>query len=468
MLELLHYKDRIKIVDLEGDCGVVTLWSRVDQFTKIYGELLNLGRIACIGNLYGNGLPELLRNLTYNPQIKHIIVLGKDLSGSRRELINFIKYGVVPTKFLGSDTYKIYDTSRIIDNELDHTLLNYINILELGDISDKSNINTIKEYFINNPKLDTNIERVKIELVKSTVAYLPSEPRNHSILTNKPLEAWKLVVYNLVKYGRPIELKKGIRYELQNLKVVIINPSIESNESLNEYGFSLDKFINYQKFILDPHLPIDINYTYGNRIREYFGIDSLKIIIDRLNNDKSNRHCYVSLYDNYNDLERGTSCPCLVSLYFRHYDDKLTLTATFRTHNGGTAWLENVYGLMALLNYVSTKTNLTSGSITIFSHSISLSEDALNIGKNIVKQADETLYQLELDHKGEFMITVDTDNMDIVVQHTYLGQSLGEYRGKSALELSNKLAKLNLISNLGHALYIGRELQKKEYLLKGK
>jgi hypothetical protein len=32
-----------------------------------------------MSNLYGDGLHQMLRNLLYNPQIRHLIAIGEDL-----------------------------------------------------------------------------------------------------------------------------------------------------------------------------------------------------------------------------------------------------------------------------------------------------------------------------------------------------------------------------------------------------
>ena len=99
--EPLYYGDRLHVVNRSGYVGVVTLWSRID-FVRRQFELAGIdlssdtSPIAVFGNLYGNGLRELLRNLLYNPQIRVLLVCGRNRSGSREELINFFEKGVAP------------------------------------------------------------------------------------------------------------------------------------------------------------------------------------------------------------------------------------------------------------------------------------------------------------------------------------------------------------------------------------
>ncbi len=46
----------------------------------------------------------------------------------------------------------------------------------------------------------------------------------------------------------------------------------------------------------------------------------------------------MALWDNARDLTVKEGRPCLVSLFFRKFEGKLTLSATFRTHNAMDAW----------------------------------------------------------------------------------------------------------------------------------
>ncbi len=73
-------------------------------------------KIAVIGNLYGNGIPHLLRNLLYNPQIRNLIICGADRSGSANELCAFFTNGLEKIESLGETVTRIKGTSRIIDD----------------------------------------------------------------------------------------------------------------------------------------------------------------------------------------------------------------------------------------------------------------------------------------------------------------------------------------------------------------
>ena len=137
-------------------------------------------------------------------------------------------------------------------------------------------------------------------------------------------------------------------------------------------------------------LPEGIAYTYGNRLRGYFdqgsstdtldqgsSADTLASAIAALRADRRTRRAYISLWDSSADLsdaedERARAKPCLTTLFFRVVEDRLTLTATYRAHNLLTAWLENVYGLMAIQRHVADGADLQIGSLTVISHSLGI------------------------------------------------------------------------------------------------
>ncbi|MCP4698207.1 MAG: hypothetical protein GY862_15340 [Gammaproteobacteria bacterium] len=473
------------ILNPKGDVGIATLWSRPEQALKVLKEqgialAPESSRIAVIANLYGNGLPQMLRNLLWNPQIAYVLIMGKDLSGSREEFLNFFARGVEQTEYLGTPAWRISGTNRIIDGLVKpETFGNGIQVFGFGELNEVGTRQAIARFFREFPPPRTcETARTEIPIPKAEVQCFPSEPRNHTVLRATPLEAWEELIFRLVRFGFRVKLKKGERLELQNVKVIVEKPENDPEKHLNEYGFSPRRFKEYQTKILDP-APPEQSYTYGNRIRGYFKyngetVDSLEIVIKRLKQDAESRHAYVSLWDNRRDLPEGHGCPCLVSLFFRRFEGKLTLTAVFRTHNAMDAWLENCYGLMAIQRHVVERVPMQPGSITVFSHSISISADALDRAKAVAerKNTDEIVNREtgkrlpRYDYNGDFTVTVDYEQREIVVQQNYNGAAIAEYRGKTAESIEKLLCRDCAVSEISHALYLGRELARKEVQLK--
>lgn len=484
--EALYYGDRLHLANPAGDVGVVTLWSKVEQVLRLFEALaVDLdpasSRIAVVGNLYGNGLPHLLRNLLWNPQIRHLLILGQNLSGSREELVNFFEQGLEPVEFLGAPSFRIAGTQRVIDGLVRPAMFaQRPRLVALGKPSEEATKQGVAHFFSSLPAPeDTSAERVDIPLPQTSVTRYPSEPRAHTILRRTPLEAWEELIFRLYRFGYRTQLAKGERIELQNVKVVVETPDEDSDEWLLELGFDPAKFRLYQEKILQADKPPDIEYTYGNRMRGYYRhrgqtVDTLQTVAERLKANEESRHAYVSLWDTARDLSEGHGCPCLVSLFFRRFDGRLTLTACFRTHNAGDAWPENVWGLIAIQRFVAGQAGMERGALTVISHSISLSPDALDKAKRIAeaKKSDEMVDPAtkkrvpRFDHNGEFTVTVDEAAGEIVVQHAYKGVALTEYRGRQAEQLEKQLARDCALSEISHALYLGREIARAEARLR--
>ena len=69
----LYHSESLYLFNPYGDVSITTLWSRPAQVIKwLEQQGIDLApqtsRVAVIANLYGNGLPQMLRNLLYNPQ----------------------------------------------------------------------------------------------------------------------------------------------------------------------------------------------------------------------------------------------------------------------------------------------------------------------------------------------------------------------------------------------------------------
>ncbi|MFA6405261.1 MAG: thymidylate synthase [Candidatus Paceibacterota bacterium] len=488
--EPLYYEGRLRVVNPEGDVGVVTLWSKVDSAIQVMLEAgvdlcEQTSRVAIVANLYGNGLQQMLRNLLWNPQIQHILILGKNLSGSQESLVNFFAYGLEEVEFLGAKAFQIRNTTRKIDGELQADRFKSVpKFSVLGDLGSSETKDGLVKYFQN---LLTRFqgEMVRIEpppIPEPVITRFPSEVRSQTIVRRTPMEAWSELIFRLYRFGHRNKVTKRTgeetRIELLNTHVVVEEPFEETEKCLSEYGFSLEKFREYQDRFLDSQKPSDLDYTYGNRLRGHFHrgdviVDSPLIVADRLRESPDSRHCYIALWDNRLDLPEGTKCPCFVSAFFRHFDGKLNLTANFRTHNAMDAWPENLYGLMALQRFVAGHASMQVGPITVISHSISIDPIALEKAKGVVenKKTDEVMdpsigkYGPRMDPNGEFTVTLDTISFEIVVEHSYGGMKIGEYRGKTSEEIERQLARDVALSQISHALYLGRELARKQIQL---
>lgn len=458
----LHFGEKLRIINPHARLGVITLWSKIDYVeSKLREAGVDLSpinsKIAVIGNLYGNGLPHLLRNLLHNPQIRDLVICGADRSGSAKELIAYFENGLEETVSLGETVTRISGTDRVIDD--------LVTPASFGMKPRITHLNGIEELagFISDFEHGPgNGARVIVDLPKVTISHYPSEPRNHNIVRETPLEAWRELIFRLVRFGHLTHLRKGDRQELQNVRVVVRKPDKPDNaEELRKYGFDAASLGEYQLDMLLPDLPEDHSYTYGNRIRAYFGFDALEKFASRLRENPQDRDCYLALWDSRCDID-ADDAPCLVSLFFRVFDERLTLTATYRTHNAVDAWLKNVYGLIRAQQIVSENCGVPVGPLTVISHSISVDPSKYDAARRV---ANAKGFAVELDSNGQFMFSVEDG--EIVARHfSDEGYVLHEYRSKKAERIQHEINRDCAISDVNHAIYVGRQLARAEMCLR--
>ena len=496
--EALHCGERLRIINPLADVGVVTLWSTVKSVVRrLQQEGIDLNadtsRIAVIANLYGNGLPQMLRNLLWNPQIQFLMVLGQDLSGSKTDLSHFFKSGLEEVDFLGTRMHRIIGTKRIIDGDVRPEHFNRpISITMLGLLSDPETRQGLRDFFDRLPPRSRGgkQKRKKIPIPTVAVQRFPSEARSHTIVRETPLDAWEELIFRLHRFGHHNKVAKRSqdgkpynqkRIELQNVLIVIQDPKEDPAEHLEAHQFSLESFHIYQQRMLEAHKPDDQSYTYGNRLRGYFRyddrlVDSLEIVSEKLREQPDSRHAYITLWDTGRDLVERSGHPCFVSVFFRRFEGKLTLTATFRTHNAVDAWLKNTYGLIAIQRFVAERAEMEPGPLTVISHSISIASSEIDRAKAIAnaKQTDMVVDRLtgkrslRFDPNGSIKITVDEYTEELVVEHIHDNVTIGQYRAKTAQEMEQQLARDCVVSDIRHAFYVGREIAKAEMRLRGR
>jgi thymidylate synthase len=478
----LFFQDKLTVINPHGVIGVVTLWSRPDYVQERFRQArVNLDSqsspIAVFGTLYGNGLRELLRNLLYNPQIQVLVVCGLNRSGSLEDLSQFFSHGLVASDSPlvayepQSDrekvsTCRIQGTNRMIDSLVrpEH-FIRPPQIHWLGDPKKDSTLSRVKDFFAAGREItqlaSQELKRRSIPLPKVIINHYPSNPRGHTIVRDTPLEAWKELLFVISRFGQTVQLAKGERVELLNLKVAVERPGFEAEEDLRAHNFNPETLRTYQADLLRGELKADETYNYGHRLRSYFELDGLRACIQRLQADPEDRKAYVTLWDNRRDIEAPKGHPCLVSLFFRRYEEKLTLTATFRTHNALDAWLPNVYGLMGIQQYVAEATGMMTGAITIISHSVSIDRRELDRALTVIRHRP---FAVREDPCGYFRLSLDQG--EIVLEHRYGDVTLKEYRGIKASRLQHQLARDLALSDLNHALYLGRQLARAEQCLR--
>ncbi len=497
--EALYHADLLHRVNPHGDVGIITLWS---PFRAVERKLSSdspavldqrASRVSVVANLYGDGMYAMFCNLLFNPQIRHLVTIGQDLGlGAGSELAAFLAHGLEDAELLGRPLKRIRGTERLFPAvaEFDEARLRAsLSFHELGPLSSRDLGERLERLLAELPVADgAPLERIRVAIPlqrPSADARRPSQVSAHQVLRRSPLACWEELVVRTVRFGAPVELGDGPRLELLNANAVIGDPVEDPPDALASFGFEIERFRAYQRAMLAAELPEGISYTYGNRLRGHFdqrpGTDTLQSAIDLLRCDRRTRRAYISVWDSSADLARdgedgARARPCLAAVVFRVSEDRLTMTATYRAHNLLSAWLQNVYGLMALQRHVADGVGIETGPLTVISHSLGIDPRSprYEMARAIAERwrRDDELDRrtgkssLREDPNGYFVVSVDADRGVIVAEHRFAGVAIKRYEAERASTIEQRVAADMAVSLVSHAMWLGRELTRHEGLLR--
>lgn len=477
MFQALYKATRLIYGNPDSNVGIVTLWSK----PKELAQKIDSNKYCVLGPLYSaeRGLDLLIRNLLANPQITVLLLTGVDFSKSGVILKDFFEKGFVKGK---TDTtekpcWRINSQCEgYIDLDIPEEALNLIReTLTLIKVPDLA---TFDFGTITGPQ-KTREKMVFIKKEEQVKKYT-GEYIGYVVRGKTVAEAWLKILDTILKFGK----ESGTHYddmqkEIVNLMSVI---SDEDPNNLNVPEFFPSDKQHVSEYI--PRMTRDLpggvtkkEYTYGSRMRSWFGIDQVSGAVEKLIREPVSRAVVISLWDTVQDLTLGGS-PCLNHIWFRINNDELFMTCIFRSHDMFEGYPENALALRCLQEEVrkqveeglkakGQEVELKLGNLVILSQSAHIYDDSWERCQKIVDMYLPRYSGLlsEFDPRGNLIINIEDD--EIVVEHTSTSkETLGLYRAKSAEQMRDILVKENIISLVPHALDIGLELMKAETAIK--
>lgn len=480
----LYFKDRLIISNLSSNVGVATLWMPKENVASVIGE----DNFAVCGQLYTKrGINPLLRNCLANPNIRYIVVCGVDRQGSGEALIKFFKNGVEPESGSDGDVkgWKIIgDDEALIDKEIPlQALENVRKNVQVIDLIMKPLDEVLKE-IKTLKKLEPYGEGETFdEAVPLAVNQYPTDMSVFKIRRDYIGDAWIDALKIVNKFGENIPGMYGGVKEVHNLSIVIEkedpkNPKID--EFLNFSSSGLEKYI---KGFFDKQKGTEA-YTYGERIFDWDGIDQGDIMLNKLKGFAYDRGAMVVLWkphvDNFppkntkkqkDKQTKGWRVPCLVMILGQCIKDNFNMTAVFRNNDIYGAWPLNAFALRLFQQNIAKSIGKNLGSLTTISHIAEIYEIDWDDSAKIVVENDSLDRTCITDTRGYYL--VDVIEEDIVLTFFNPDGSLelakfteNGHKPKVARDLCALAIKEMLISDLGSACDLGRQLAKAETAIK--
>ena len=418
-----YYRNSLLNISQSGYICIVTFWSKKEIIRDIINKNL-LNKIITIGNLYTKeGLKYIIMNSCLCPQIEWLIFTGNDRNNVKESLC-YNNFEIIDDN--GNDLEKLFwekFSNRII-------------------MSDEENLNsTIQSLKRFNEKW---IEK-PIEVAEKicNLNYIESEYSGYIIRDQSLERLWKRVLTKINLFGYLKDSDNGSKQK-ELLAVVSV---------LTDKAKVFDEMPNHN--ILESYIPQvcsenicgDFSYTYGSRLHEF---EQIQKCINELKDRKYSRRAIsltwrpqvdsVSLYP-----------PCLILVDFKIQNNMLFMTCYFRSHDAYNAYCMNIYALQQLQINVSKSIGVNLGYLTIISNSCHVYEkDFENISK--YNELD-----CNMDMRGYFIITVENSNIIVKLMNKN-NKIIKEFCSTSDEELM--VLCQPYISEISHAMYIGKELSR--------
>lgn len=466
-----HYKPNQLICGF-GSVAIISGWTVKEAIAK----KLERYEYAVIGQLYNptRGISFLIRNLLANPHVTTLVILGctreDKNSGSCECLIDFLRDGFR----LG-----ISDTGRecwIINSKI----TGYIDIEISAEALEKLRQSVV---WVDVKSISELVERVRAAYLREPYGepmlfpvaevipwVLPGTRYGHRIEGKTIADTWVKIIHRIKTTGtiRPTGYD-GQWQELIDLVAVV------TDEPAGFYFPDPNYLPCDRAFITEylPHILSDapnqegIKYTYGQRLRSWFGVDQIEQVISKLIGEIDAASAVMSLWD-VRDHTKGGS-PCLNHLWVRVVDNELSLTATFRSNDMFSAWVSNAMGLRALQVHIRDEIakrssyNLTLGALITISQSAHIYDDCWENADMLIRSHYSKGRRDYHDACGNFIIEV-CDNEIIVTQTSHIGEAVRTYKGEIPLTIIREIAASSPAIAPEHIGYLGIELERARVL----
>lgn len=471
-----EFRDKLDIGSLESNIGIATLWTQ----RELVCSNLDKNSYCVVGNFYDrkNGIEPLVRNCLANPNIRYIIIVGNDRSGSKEVLLKFFSDGL-------DDSYKIIGTDTRLSKSIPIEDINELrNSVKLIDLTSKiSNLEDSNEY----AKVITeaikelkqlepyNAPRFYQKVVQEVNTY-PSEKAGFVIRGQYIGETWLKILRTVYDYGAITKKSQNSDVKLRgciNL-VSVIEDEDPGNPKMEEYfTFTKDYLLNYYNEICTKNVPKGSSYTYGSKLRAYPSnmykeIDQIADMIEFLKRDNVSKAGVaitwipdIELTRTFTLKERNSPCINLVQCFVQ--GDELFMTSYIRSNDMFRAWPLNAFGLRNLQSIIAKELNVKIGKLTIISCSAHIYEDNWQDTKELINKYS-TSTNCFFDHRGYYVIEINGGK----IRATHFspdGNQLKVYEGLKAREINDRINSSQHTVDSYHASYLGEELMKAQIAL---
>jgi thymidylate synthase len=444
-------RHRLLSGSLDASVALCALWKDLTRVTFAPDDLQHL---ALIGNLYTlRGLSLLLRGLWLIPGVRHLVLWGPDTQHTGRALSTLWRDGL-------SADYLIAGTDIPLDPALPAEAVEHLRQhIHLHDFRSARELPALMAEIGQLEPLPPHgapqtFPTTEPELPQT----LPSAGSGWHVRAGTVAEAWSRLLDLVMRFGVLKESQYSIQQrELLNVLTVVTDEDPENLHLPDYLPLSAESLQNYLPSIIENAPADEMSYTYGNRLRGYFGFDQVDAMTERLRQAPYTRRALATLWDAHSDPDRDTP-PCLTQVVLSVVEDRLFLTYSARSQDVFAAWPQNTLGMRTLQARVAQSLGLRLGPITSHTVSAHLYEHDWKQAEQVIERRRSSHEALQFDPQGNFVIRIE--GRLIVVELVDPGgqQVVWQTHGADARQLGNQIAAMHLASDPAHYIYLGREL----------
>lgn len=484
--------------------GICSLWTTRDVVQKLIDDM----DYCVIGNLYSaQGINAMIRNVMANPNIRTIVIWGSEMSLSGHSLLKFMEKGIDGNRKIVEGRGEI---EKEIPDEVVELFRKKVKVVDMRGKDAKTFKAAIKE--LSGQKPEPFADKPRLFSKSTPIAQvLPSEQTGFRVSSPNVAKTWLKLLNEIYKYGRP----KHTRYSQDNELKEILNLTavVTDEDPANEYfpdylPFSLTELkAYYSELMTDREIP-GVAYNYGKLLRKDFGVDQVQKVKDLLNKRPDSKKMAMTLIDParfWHDASTSDT-PCLTQLYGSVQDNKFFLTAHFRSQDMVHGWPRNTFALRKLQKDFADSAGIGMGPLTMITHSAHMYGDDFKLVENLLMEwyEKESGYtpavHFDLEPRGNVIVEVIPEEEATTwpgFSQRYLkepvplavgnaltrmpkkgkkahkliratlfspngGAPLKVFEGRVAQEVAWQISDGKYLSDPGHMMYIGLELQRAE------
>lgn len=208
-----------------------------------------------------------------------------------------------------------------------------------------------------------------------------------------PFDAWKVAVYNVMRYGKDVVDERGQKTkEVLDLVMEIADPTLVINEHDYWKGAKLEAYIEEVLSAKDKGFV----YDYGNRLRGHFTNDDGKpidqimdLVVPRLRNNRNSRRATAITYDMPLDMNRE-EIPCLLLLDFKIRGNYLHTSAYWRSNDMYGAYYPNIRAVGRISELVAEQLGVWTGPLTTHAASAHIYYTDIEPASDVARRGNPT------------------------------------------------------------------------------